>query len=347
MRFEEALSNYGNLVDSRLEACFRELVWDAEKYHSFIGRVYAHAAEFLLRKGKRIASYSTLLTYKGYKGMVNEEILTVCVAVEFYRHSILVHDDLIDRDEMRRGGKSFHKLFAEFNDRFGEGLAVFTGNILLALALTTLLNAGFDRRTLQEAVKLLIKDYCAVNESQILDLLFEHKEPDVEEWKVMASKRAASLFRATLGIGAILGGAPSSDLRILEQAGTCMGYSFDIQDDIIGTFATEDQYGRPTGGDIMLRKKPLHMVYAYQMLRGRRLSLLKSLLRGGSLDQGDVMRIKEIIRRSGALDKAKQTARSYAREAVRLIRATAMSEEAKASLQGLIKFVVGSLDWYK
>ena len=105
MSFEKNFSNYGKTVDRKLEACFRELTREAGKYHPFIGRVYNHAADFLLRKGKRIASYSTLLTYEGYRGKVDEEILTVCAAVEFYRHAILVHDDLIDRDELRRVGK--------------------------------------------------------------------------------------------------------------------------------------------------------------------------------------------------------------------------------------------------
>jgi geranylgeranyl diphosphate synthase type II len=86
-----------------------------------------------------------------------------------------------------------------------------------------------------------------VNESQVLDLLFEYKTPDVNEWYVMASKRAASLFKASLLVGAVLADASEKDLRLLGEAAEHIGYCFDIQDDIIDTFASEEQYGRRPG----------------------------------------------------------------------------------------------------
>ena len=244
--------------------------------------------------------------------------------------------------------ESFHKIFETgFSRRFSEGAAIFTGNIFLAQAVTALFSAGFRRPLVEEAVKAIHRDYCAVNESQILDLLFESEEPAVEEWKVMASKRAASLFRATLGIGAIFGEAPAIDLRTLEQAGTCIGYAFDIQDDIIGTFASEEQYGRPTSRDILLQKKPLHMVYAHQMADGSQLERLRKLLKTPTLDDEKITRIKEIIQETGALDMAKHTAREYAQQAVRLIYETSMNWKTKTSFESIIQFVVESLDWYR
>ena len=96
MNWEETLNKYGKLIEEQLRTFFIEAVKEAETYNQFIGKVYKDIEEFVLRKGKRLASCSTLLTYKGYTGVVDEKILKVCIGVELYRHAILVHDDLVD-----------------------------------------------------------------------------------------------------------------------------------------------------------------------------------------------------------------------------------------------------------
>lgn len=203
------LDRYTSLIDRKLEGHFRSLKEAAGEYHRFTLETYENLEEYVLRRGKRLASCSTLLTYKGYAGDVDERILNIGVGIELYRHSILVHDDLVDEDEVRRGGKSFHQLSCGVRGpKFGEGVAVFMGDAAYALSLEAILSSGFSGEALLRVVQLLAEGYREMNESQVLDLLFEQKEPDVEGWYAMASKRAASLFKATMLTGAILGGAP-------------------------------------------------------------------------------------------------------------------------------------------
>ncbi|MCS4542268.1 MAG: polyprenyl synthetase family protein, partial [Euryarchaeota archaeon] len=352
MNFENLLDQYTKLIDSTLEPYLDEMILSAKLYHPFIQEIYENIKEFVMRKGKRLASCSTLLTYKGYTKKVDEKILRACIGIELYRHGILVHDDLVDEDEYRRGGKSFHEIFSELcskryreSKRFGDSISVFAGNILYASALKALADAGFDQNTTRKVIELLNNDYCNVNESQILDLLFEFKEPDVEEWYSMASKRASSLFRATILTGATLANAPEKDISILEKCALHIGYSFDIQDDIIGTFASEEQYGRPTSGDILLAKKPLHMVYTYQLASSNLVKKMREIL--GKETSEDIERIKQIIRESGALDKAKQESKMHANKAIKLIEETILDKETKEFFTGFINFVSQSLDWYK
>ena len=342
---DSLLEKYTGLIDHKLRCYFKIIMEEEKSYHPFIGDVFAHLEEFLLRKGKRIASCSTLMTYKGYTGEI-EDILDVCVGIELYRHGILIHDDLVDRDEDRRGGKAFHKLFM-YDDRFGESLAVFCGNILFSQALKTLSESNFDVKCVGKVIELFLEDYKAVNESQTLDLLFEYKEPTVEEWYVMASKRAASLFKASMLTGAILGGASAQDLQILEEAAIHIGYSFDIQDDIIGTFASEEQYGRATGGDILLGKKPLHVVYAYQLSNRDVQYELRNVLKDSESCEEEIDKIREIIKGCGALAKTKEVSRDHANKAIKLINKTSLTAESKKFFKDLINFVSDSLDWYK
>jgi len=348
MGLEETLDHYGALVEERLREFLAEALSAAEAYHPFIRRVYSDMEEFVLRKGKRLASCSNLIAYKGYAGEVDDRILRACVGIELYRHCILVHDDLVDRDGLRRGRKTLHELFAQNHDRrLGEGSAVFVGDLMYALALQALLSADFPPERLGRAVQLLAEGYRRVNESQVLDLLFEYEEPGVDEWYTMASRRAASLFETTVLAGAVLGGAPEGDIPVLREAAEHMGYSFDIQDDIIDTFASREQYGRPPGGDIAQGKKPLYLIHALRMADPDRLEALRNLVGKKKIRPRELETLREVIRGSGALEAAKEGSRRHAEAARKLIDRTAMSGEAKGFFASLITYIEESLDWYR
>ncbi|MHC1567549.1 MAG: polyprenyl synthetase family protein [Candidatus Syntropharchaeia archaeon] len=310
------LEEYGKRIDKEIKNFFQER---KEKYHPFMGKIYESMEEYVLREGKRLASYSTLLTYVGYRGKINRDILRACLAIELYRHSILIHDDIVDGDEYRRGGRAFHKIF-------NEGIAIFSANILYSLSLQ--LVSDF-----RDAVDLLIEEYRKINESQVLDKHFEEKKPSVDEWYIMASRRAASLFRACMLLGAVIGNVEEEEKKLIEEIAENIGYVFDIQDDIIGTFASEEEYGRPPGRDIVLGKKPLHVVYAYEILP--------------DFELDDVRKVKERIKECGALEMAKERARQHADRAISLIERTKMEESVKDNFRDFIKFTRDSLEWYK
>lgn len=336
MNFENTLDKYGGIIEQELKNFFKSVVEEAYTYHPFVGDLYKVLEEFVLRKGKRLASCSTLMAYKGYNE-IDEKIIRVCCGIEIYRHCILIHDDLVDLDEMRRGDRTVHKLFEdEHDERFGFGCAVFAGNIAYSLALQAIASSGF-RDKLSEVYRLLFSGYKDVNESQILDLLFEYTNPNVDEWKVMASKRAASLFETTILTGAMLGNAPKNDITFLKNAANYIGYAFDIQDDLIDTFASEEQYGRKPGGDLLRGKKPLHII-----LTSERENSLPEKMKSFEIDE-----IRELIKRCGALEEVKKVSKAYANSAREEIMKTSMSKEAKNFFTSFIDYIVESLDWYK
>lgn len=338
--YEKLLEEYSNRVEEKLKEYFEQL--QLVPSNDFTREVHGHIREYVLRRGKRLASCGTILTYKGYSGKVDKEILNACVGVELYRHSILIHDDLVDRDEYRRGGKAFHRI-SNLDDRFGEGMAIFSGNILYAMALEAIQNSGFSKARIERVLLLFINEFRTVNESQILDLLFEYTQPNVEEWYEMAEKRAASLFKATMLAGAIFAGAEEKDPQVLEEAAVQIGYAFDIQDDIIGTFASEQQYGRPSGGDLLLGKKPLHVIYALESNNKE----LAKLLGKKELTLEEIDNARTIIKSCGALNKAKEKSKEHAKKAKKLIQKTSMSSESKEFFYGFIDYIAESLEWYK
>lgn len=347
MSWEKTLDHFSALVEERLGKYFDNTLKGVVGYHPFIARVYSSLQEFVFRRGKRLAACSTLLIYKGYTNKIDNEILNFAAGVELYRHCILVHDDLVDRDEYRRDRKTLHKIFSERkNKRFGEGVSVFLGDIMYTLAVKAVLNSGFEETKLTSVLQILSEGYRDVNESQILDLLFETREVDIDEWCVMASKRAASLFKTTMLAGAILAGAPESDLKTLEEAATNIGLAFDIQDDIIDTYASENQYGRPPCKDLTLNKKPVHIICALNSKNQEKSRALKKLL-GKKLNREEIKEARLIIKDSGGLEKAKIMSKEYAEKAKRLVSKTRLNKEGKEFFSSFINYIEESLEWYK
>lgn len=351
MSWEKTVDNYSEIIEKSLKNFLKNEIEEAKNYHPFIGKVYSDIQEFLSRRGKRIASCSSLLIYKGYKGKVDKKILKVCVGIEFYRHAILIHDDLVDMDEKRRGGPTLHRKFTNcyspYDIRFGEATAIFTSNILYSLALKAIMNSGFPEKRINQILSLTSNGYREVNESQILDILFEKKDVTVHEWKIMASKRAASLFKVTLLTGAILANAPKNDLTLLSEVGKNIGFSFDIQDDIIDSFASKEEYGRSTCLDISKNKKPLHIIHALKTKDTKKSEALKCLLGKQFLSFGEKDLVRKLLRETKGLDTAKKISRKYAKNAKEIIEQTSLRDDIKEFFKTFIGYIEKSLDWYK
>ncbi|MHC1625671.1 MAG: polyprenyl synthetase family protein [Methermicoccaceae archaeon] len=336
MQSELVLNKYGKLIEEELLRRFSTLSSEAGTYHPYIENLYRVLQNYVLRKGKRISACSTLMVYEGYTGKVDAKIIKVACGVELYRHAILVHDDLVDKDEERRGGPTLHLMLD--GERQGKGSAVFAGNILFSLAMDSFISAGV--KDISNILNELSLGYKYVNESQILDLLFEHSTPTVSEWEVMASRRAASLFRLAMLTGAYLGKAPDKDISTLQEISEHIGYAFDIQDDIIDSFASYEQYGRAPGGDLYKGKRPLHIIL------GMRDSSLLDILSAPKINSLDVDECLRLIRESGAIDSAREISKEHSNRARTLLSTTEMSEEAKEFFISLLDYIEEDLEWY-
>lgn len=335
---EEELDRHSRWAESNLS---RFLAESSRKsgYHPFVRDIYGSVREFALRGGKRIASFTTALACRGYGFEDLDALAVACDAIELYRHCILIHDDLVDGDDTRRGGPTLNRKYAELRDaRLGLGSSVFAGNIAFCLCLSRVLTSGLGAGVAHRIIGEISRAYSDVNESQALDLWMEGADADVETWRRMASKRAASLFRATLRVGATLSGA-EGDAQSLGRAGEQMGFAFDIQDDIIDVFATVQDYGRQPGSDMKTLKRPLHVVLALRYASADQLAALRS-------PKTDLQTFKTILRDTGAVDEAKEIAARHASRALKLIEKTGMNREAKDLFASLMAYMGHSLQWY-
>jgi len=340
-------NRYNVMIEQDLEKYLTMLRVESAKYHEFTLKVFDSLSEYSLRKGIRLASIHTIIAYTGYDNEVDSRILRICSGLEMYRHSILLHDDIADREEFRRGGPAFHRMFNGHNEKFGESIAIFSGNIAYSLALNAILSTDYSESKKIKTLGILNDDFHNVNESQTLDLLFERKNPSVEEWYVMARKRAASLFRTTVLIGAILGDAPAKDLPILDSAAQNIGFAFDIQDDIIDLFASKEQYGRDPGGDLIRGKKPLHIILAMNMASEDVVERITRFSVRGDISPEELESIRMNISECGALDKAKERIKFHVEEAWKYLGKTSLNDGSKRFFESMLMYISSSLEWYK
>jgi geranylgeranyl pyrophosphate synthase len=155
------------------------------------------------------------------------------------------------------------------------------------------------------------------------------------------------LFKVTLLTGAILADAPEADMKLLENAAVNMGFSFDIQDDIIDSFAKKEEYGRSTCLDISKNKKPLHVILALSSEDTKKAEGLRCLLGKQFLSYGEKDLARQLLRETGGLDKAKEASKSHAQKARGFITQTALAEDVKRFFNSFIEYIEQSLNWYK
>lgn len=258
------LARYGPDVDRLLH----KVVGDRDgainlmaRYH--LGWIDEHGRPGEFDRGKGFRSTLCLLTCEAITGD-HLPALPAAAALDLIHNFTLVHDDVMDRDVLRRGRPSVWKLW-------GIEQAINAGDIIHALAFAALTEFS-DSSTASRATRLLADTCVTIVEGQSADLEFEQRDDvTVDEYMDMISRKSAALIAASMRLGALAARAPASVEIGLASLGQAMGIAFQIRDDMLGTWGDPDVTGKPVGGDLRRKKKTLP-VLALQRLaddRGR------------------------------------------------------------------------------
>lgn len=201
---------------------------------------------FLEAPGKKIRPLLTLLSCQAVGGEL-EQAMPAALGVELFHDFTLIHDDIMDKDDLRRGRFTVHK-------KWGEDAAILVGDLLIGLAYQKMLQC--EARHLPRALNLFNEALIKVCEGQALDKEFEGREQvSLAEYLDMINKKTAWLFKLSSQLGAILGGAGSSEIAAMENFGNSLGIGFQIQDDWLDYAGEETSLGKKVGSDLKLNKK--------------------------------------------------------------------------------------------
>ena len=198
--------------------------------------------------GKKLRPLLTVLSGLIVGGQI-KNLLPPAAAIELLHNFSLVHDDIMDNDEIRRGYPTVHV-------KWDIGTAILAGDGLLGLAYRKLLQTPNFRDTL--LVDLFTDAMLEICEGQALDKMFETQDEVTEEgYLEMISKKTATLFKLACKMGAIVGEATSEEINGLAQFGYNLGMGFQIQDDLLDILADENILGKRVGSDLAMNKKTI------------------------------------------------------------------------------------------
>lgn len=272
--------------------------------------------------GKLLRPSLVLFSCEALGGEV-ERALPLAVALELIHNFSLVHDDIQDGDELRRGRPTAWKAF-------GVGQAINAGDALLVLALRVALAAELPPQARLQAQELLTAATLAMLEGQVLDLAAEGKPLDVAGYLRMARRKTGALLGAAFALGALAAGRP--DLQRISQAlGEELGLAFQITDDLLGIWGDPQKTGKPVGGDLLRRKRSFPVSFALE-----RDSALPSLLSAPEAHLGAILARLEA---AGARAAAQAEAERHLREAERLAQELPWPGWARAAFAELLAFL--------
>ena len=227
---------------------------DALPYERTPKSLYEPIRYVLSMGGKRIRPVLMLLGYNLYKEDT-DKILMNAIALETYHNYTLLHDDLMDQADLRRGHETVHK-------KWDANTAILSGDSMLVLAYERM--AQCDSRHLADVLRLFTTTALEIGEGQQYDMEFETRD-DVreEEYIEMIRLKTSVLLACALKIGAILADAPAEDADSLYKFGEQIGLAFQLQDDYLDVYGDSKVFGKKIGGDITSNKKTFMLINAF------------------------------------------------------------------------------------
>lgn len=274
--------------------------------------------------GKRIRPLLVLAAYNLFEEEI-KEAFNAAMAVEMFHNFSLVHDDLMDEADVRRGQPSVHC-------KYDENTAILSGDVMLIMCYQLLEVYGDKYLSLSS---LFSKTAVEVCEGQRMDMDFERQhQPSIDEYVTMIALKTSVLIACGLKMGAIIGGAKESDAFHLYEFGKNMGIAFQIQDDLLDTFGSFEKVGKKIGGDILQKKKTYLYLKSLDLLSRDEAALLKSLYSETSEVEGDelIKQVTNLFQKAHVDVHAQELKLVYQQLAMSHLEAVSVAEEKKAEL---------------
>lgn len=202
--------------------------------------------------GKRLRPMLTLIACEMFGGNI-EDAMNVALGIEMYHNHTLLHDDVMDKADVRRGQPTVHR-------KWGENSAILSGDAMLILAYRYVQRT---KSNLDKVLELFTETTLQICEGQQFDMEFESRDDvSVDEYMEMIRLKTAVLLACSLKTGALVAGASDKDADSIYEYGIQIGLAFQLQDDILDVYGDEKVFGKKIGGDIICDKKTFLLLTA-------------------------------------------------------------------------------------
>ena len=278
--------------------------------------------------GKRIRPVLMLLAYNMYKDDP-QKIMLQAIGLETYHNFTLLHDDLMDDADMRRGHETVHR-------KWDANQAILSGDTMLLQAFQRVTACDTDK--LMEVMRLFIQTTIEIDEGQQLDMEFETREDVAEEEYVeMIRLKTSVLLACALKMGGLLAGASDSDQAALYSLGEKVGLAFQLQDDLLDVYGDPKVFGKNIGGDIVSNKKTYMLINAINRADDYQREQLRTWIRARKFDRDfKVASVTAIYDAIGIRQLCEQRINEYFEQGRKYLNQISVGEERKEVLRQYI-----------
>ena len=295
-------------------------------------KLYDAAGHLIVNGGKRLRPYMVIRSCQILGGKSSTAMIAAS-AVEMVHNFTLVHDDIMDNDEMRHGVPTVHK-------KFGMPIAILAGDVLFSKAFQIISESKLSPNANAHLISRLAKACVDVCEGQLLDIKMadEKRIPTEAEYITMIGKKTAALFDVSCAMGAICATNKPKDISNLSDFGRNLGIAFQITDDLIGVMGDPKVTKKPVGNDLREGKKSLPILMAIKLAKGNERKTILKAFGNSKISKKDLNKAVEVIRSLGIEEKVRNQALKYAEKSEKSL--IKYKGTAKIELTALLDFVV-------
>ena len=302
-KYEEKYNRYKQIVDDKLDDF---IVTNNPKW------IYEPLKFILSGGGKRIRPALMMFSCEAADGNF-EQAIDASLAIETLHNFTLIHDDIMDNADTRRGRETIHK-------KWDNDVAILSGDALIGLAYQSLLKTKSER--IGEIAEVFTEGIIEVCEGQSYDKEFEIKKTvKLDEYLMMINKKTSQLLVCCAKIGVLIGNGNRDLFNALSNYALNLGLAFQIQDDLLDVIADEKNFGKKIGGDIREGKKTFLLLKALENVKDENSrNKLESIIKNkGIKEEKEIFEIKNIYEKYGILDSASEEIEKYTKKADELL----------------------------
>ncbi len=304
------------------------------------------------RRGKKIRGALTVLGYEAMGGKDRNSILDTSLFIELFHAGVLVHDDFMDEDDIRRGLRTIHLQMEEIGRvikvntsplHYGESMAVNVGDAAFYLSWEKLMNGNFPSEYLVEAGKIYADYIIRVVHGQVLDITNTSMQNITEDDVLKVFKYKAAEYTGVLPllIGATLAGEKNKEkMKAIYDYGLAFGWAFQIQDDTLGLYGKEEEFGKPIGSDLREGKNTLFMLHLAKHGTSEEKDFQRKILGNKNLTKEDNDKMCEILKERGSYKYVIDLGWKYVEEGKHHIAKITKNKALQEILESLITYMM-------
>lgn len=351
----DSANQYLNQYRENTNSLFDEFLKEKTKQANSIGKVPTQLVKKfadIAKRGKRIRGALVTLGYEVAGGRNKRAILDASIFIELFHTGVLVHDDLMDQDKLRRGQPTIHLQFAEYGNRikakpssehFARSMAISSGDFAFYLSWEKLLTSKFPQKLLFKAANIYTNTALRLVHGQVLDIsntsIQLAKQKDI--LKMIQLKTAEYTGVLPLIIGATLADLKDNKkLQAIKNYGLALGWAFQIQDDILGMFTDKKITGKPIGSDLREGKITLLMLHLAKYGNKQQKAFQKKTLGNPRINKVEILKMQQILIEAGSFNYVKKLGEQYVKNGKRAIKTLTNNQVHSELLSSLLIYIL-------